>query len=190
MTRDEIRAIVESQQKPAETMAATRDVAAAKGGTPADSLQKTGEAGDTRGDNGRFRKGQSGNPDGRQKGSRNKATRIAQLLLEGEAEALARKAIERALAGDALALKLCLDRILAPQRRRPVEVALPELREAADLAGAMNAVSAAVAAGEITPAEASELALVVDTAIRAYNTSENERLRRHLWSAQRPAPKS
>ena len=36
---------------------------------------------------GRFVKGQSGNPEGRPKGSANKATQAAQVLLEGEAQA-------------------------------------------------------------------------------------------------------
>jgi hypothetical protein len=43
---------------------------------------------------GRFRKGQSGNPAGRPPGVRNKATETAELLLDGDAEALTRKALE------------------------------------------------------------------------------------------------
>jgi Family of unknown function (DUF5681) len=170
-----------------------------EGGVAVDSLQKTAETAETAemaemaagaagaaeaGATGRgrpFTKGQSGNPRGRPRGSRNTAARIAQLLLEGEAEALARKAIERALAGDGLALKLCLDRLLAPQRRRPVELELPELREASGLAGAMAAVGAAAARGEITPSEAFELAQVVDVALRAHKTAELERRRKSFW---------
>lgn len=62
----------------------------------------------------RFRKGQSGNPSGRPRGARNKTTRAVEALLDGEAEALTRKAIERALEGDTTALCLCLDRLLPP----------------------------------------------------------------------------
>jgi hypothetical protein len=63
-----------------------------------------------------FKPGQSGNPLGRPKGVRNRATVAAEALLEGEAEALTRKAIELALAGDPTALRLCLERIsAAPQ---------------------------------------------------------------------------
>ena len=47
---------------------------------------------------GSFRKGHSGNPAGRPPGTRNKAADSAELLLEGEAEALTRKAVELALA--------------------------------------------------------------------------------------------
>jgi hypothetical protein len=80
-------------------------------------------------------------------GSVNRATRAAGLLLDGEAEALTRKAIELALAGDATALRLCLERIVGPRRGRVVELvgelALPALASVADLSGAMSRVAAA-----------------------------------------------
>jgi hypothetical protein len=63
---------------------------------------------------GGFRKGRSGNPKGRPAGARNKATQSAELLLDGEAEALTRRAVELALAGDGMALRLCLERIIPP----------------------------------------------------------------------------
>jgi hypothetical protein len=46
-----------------------------------------------------FQKGQGGNPLGRPPGARNKATLIAEALLQGEAAELTRAAIERAKAG-------------------------------------------------------------------------------------------
>jgi len=57
-----------------------------------------------------------GNPGGKREGMRHRLTMLAEQLLEGEAEGLVRKAIERGLAGDAAALRLCLDRILPPRR--------------------------------------------------------------------------
>src|SRR5215510_13572489 len=75
--------------------------------------------------NGRFRKGQSGNPKGRRTGVRNKATEAAEQFLDGEAEALARRAVELALEGEASALRLCLERIIPPRRARPVKLNLP-----------------------------------------------------------------
>jgi hypothetical protein len=47
-----------------------------------------------------FVRGHSGNPAGRPAGARNRKTLAASLLLDGEAEALTRKAVELALAGD------------------------------------------------------------------------------------------
>ena len=124
-----------------------------------------------------FRKGQSGNPAGRRFGSRNKATLAAQKLLAGEAEALTRKAVELALGGDPAALRLCLDRLIAPHRERLVAFALPRMREPADLAAAVEAMYAAVAQGVLAPAEAAELAKVVDTFAKAIEMRDfNSRL--------------
>ena len=69
---------------------------------------------------GRFRKGVSGNPAGKPKGTRHRATLAAEALLDGEAEKLTRRAIEKALEGDASALRLCLERILPTGEPDPV----------------------------------------------------------------------
>ena len=125
---------------------------------------------------GRFKKGQSGNPQGRLPGSRNKATQTAELLLDGEAAALTRKALELALAGDASALRLCLDRIIPPRRGRAVQLGLPApVRGAADLGSTMAAITTAATSGAITPGEAAELARVVEIFVRAVETSDFER---------------
>src|SRR4051794_25831566 len=101
----------------------------------------------------RFRPGKSGNPNGRPKGSRNVTTIALENLLDGQAEALTQKAIDLGLTGDIPALRLCLDRILPPRKDRPVSFVLPEINSAQDAAATVSAVLAAVAAGEITPAD-------------------------------------
>ena len=85
--------------------------------------------------NGRFRPGQSGNPSGKPKGARNRLTLACEALLEGEGEALTRKAIELALDGDTVALRLCLDRICPPAKERPISIELPGPRQAAAWSG-------------------------------------------------------
>ena len=119
-----------------------------------------------------FVKGRSGNPRGRPVGARNKKTLAAAVLLEGESEALTRKAVELALAGDPTALRLCIERIVPPCRERPVKFTLPPIENAADIAAAMNAVTAALARGIITPGEAERIANVVDTFARAIATTK------------------
>jgi hypothetical protein len=109
-----------------------------------------------------FQKGQSGNPSGRPLGARNRATLIAETLLQGEAEALTRSTIERAKAGDTAALRMCLDRLAPPCRHRTIAFELPPLRCARDATVALAAITAAVGAGELTPAEAGELFKLVD----------------------------
>src|SRR5438445_5755972 len=89
----------------------------------ADFLQKQPAPGPGR----RFEKGKSGNPAGRRPGSRNKATLAAELVFDGEAEALSRKAVELALDGSEAALRLCLDRIIATRRERPLRFAVPPI---------------------------------------------------------------
>ena len=122
-----------------------------------------------------FEKGRSGNPLGRRVGCRNKTTIAAAALLAGEAEALTRKAVELALVGDPTALRLCIERVLPQCRERAVKFALPPIESAADIAGAMKAVTSALAGGMITPAEAATIAAVVDTFVRAIETSDFER---------------
>ncbi len=55
---------------------------------------------------GKFRKGHSGNPLGRPRGIRNKATITAEALFEGEIEGICCKAIEEAKRGNIQAIKM------------------------------------------------------------------------------------
>jgi hypothetical protein len=123
---------------------------------------------------GRFKKGQSGNPDGRPKGARNKATLAMEALLDGEAEAITRKAIEMALGGDSSALRLCMDRIAPARRDRHVSFALPAIETAADAVKASASLVKAVAAGELTPSEAAELGKLVESYVRTLEATTLE----------------
>jgi hypothetical protein len=114
-------------------------------------------------------------PAGRRAGSRNKRTLAAAVLLEGEGETLTRRAVELALVGDPTAMRLCIERILPPCRERAVKFALPPVESAADISAAMQAVTSALAEGVITPGEAARIAGVVDTFVRAIETSDFER---------------
>ncbi len=151
---------------------------------PHGDLKKTGETGGPRDSRGRFRKGWSGNPAGRPRGSLNSATRAAMLLLDGEAEALTRKAVELALSGDPVALRLCLERTVGARRGRPVAFALPPIGTLVDLTGAMTAVSGAAAKGAITPDEALTLSQMVESFGRTLDAAHRGQVRRWrgiLW---------
>ena len=121
---------------------------------------------------GTFQKGQSGNPAGKRKGTRHRSTLAMEALLAGEAEGLTRRAIELALDGDTVAMRLCLDRIMPVRKDRPVPFALPPIETAADLTKATGALLAAVAAGELTPSEAAELGKLVDAHVRAIEVTD------------------
>jgi len=118
-----------------------------------------------------FEKGRSGNPAGRRPGSRNRATLAAAALLAGEAEALTRAAVELALAGDPTAMRLCIERILTPCRERTVKFLLPPIESVGDISAAMQAVTSALAKGDITPGEAATIAAVVESFARAIETT-------------------
>jgi Family of unknown function (DUF5681) len=114
-----------------------------------------------------FRKGVSGNPTGKPKGTRNRATMLAEQLLDGEAEAIVRTVLE-------IALRLCLDRILPPRRDRPMRLTIPELNSGADAVKALAAITTAVARGELTPSEAAELSGLIEVYVKTIATSEIE----------------
>lgn len=104
--------------------------------------------------NGRFGAGNPGKP----RGSRHKLTVLAEQLMAADAEAIIRKVIEMAKAGDLGACKLVLDRILPAPKSRPVEVPLVGDHDGANtIIKNYSAVVAAVAAGQVSPAEGLEL---------------------------------
>jgi hypothetical protein len=122
-----------------------------------------------------FRPGQSGNPAGKPKGTRHKATLAIEALLEGEAEALTRRAVEMALNGDMQALRICMDRLAPMRRDRPVTFDLPMMETIEDLSKATKAILIAVAAGELTPSEAAELGKLVDAHAKAIEVTDLHR---------------
>ena len=114
-----------------------------------------------------FEKGESGNPAGRPRGARNRATLLMQNLLADDAEAIGRKAIEMAIAGDLAAIRLCMDRLAPVRKDEPVAFELPPIEKPADIVAATASIVAAVAAGELTPSQAAEVSKVIDVHVRA-----------------------
>jgi Family of unknown function (DUF5681) len=124
-----------------------------------------------------FEKGESGNPAGRPRGARNRATLLMQNLLADDAEAIGRKAIEMAIAGDLAAIRLCMDRLAPVRKDEPVAFELPPIEKPADIVAATASIVAAVAAGELTPSQAAEVSKVIDIHVRALeNKGFDERL--------------
>jgi hypothetical protein len=109
---------------------------------------------------------------GRKPGSKNRTTLVAEVLLKGEEEALVRKAIELAKAGDTQMLKFLLDRILPKQRS--VNLKLPTMTRADDAIDALGAITNAAADGDIALSEASVFATLIDAYTRAIKVYEHE----------------
>jgi hypothetical protein len=121
-----------------------------------------------------FAPGQSGNPQGRPKGSRNRVTRAVEALIEGQGEALGAKALEKALDGDAGMLRAALNILVPIRRDRTVEFELPKIETAADAITASSAVLIACSRGEISPNEANQILALLASHVRMLETSDIE----------------
>ena len=119
---------------------------------------------------GKFSDGNAGRP----KGSRNKATIAIEGLLEGQAEALTQTAISKALEGDSIALRLCMDRIAPPMKDRPVVCSLPRMHGAMDAAEAAGSVLSAVSEGTLTPIEGTRVMGLIDSYRRTLELTDIE----------------
>lgn len=123
---------------------------------------------------GTFKKGVSGNPQGCPSGSRNRSTIMLQKLLEGQAEAIINKAIELANDGDSTMIRLCMERLLPPRRSFPVKVTLPEFNDVSDMPAVTKAVAKATSTGELTPEEADKIMRVFDRHLKALELADIE----------------
>jgi uncharacterized protein DUF5681 len=122
--------------------------------------------------NTKYKRGQSGNPAGRPKGITDKRTALRELL-EPHAAELVQVAVQRALDGDSTALKLCLDRLMAPLRARGASISLGHLGESMEEMG--RAVMARLASGELTPDEAGSVMASIASLARVKEIDDLER---------------
>lgn len=124
-----------------------------------------------RNSDGTFAPGNSGKP----RGTRHKVTRAVLDLLDGEAEALTRKAVEMALGGDATAMRLCLERIAPSPKDAPVQFELPAMTGAEDAAAAAASVLQSVSLGELTPVEGAHVMALIETYRRTLELTDIEK---------------
>ena len=122
-----------------------------------------------------FQPGQSGNPAGRPRGSRNRRTVIVEKLLDDSAGDLTTVAIARATEGDPAALRACLDRVAPRLRRRPLAFDLPDLVTLADTPGAIAAIAQGLARGDLDLDEAAALMRAVRDFALALAAVERDR---------------
>ena len=107
-----------------------------------------------------------------------------QELLDRDGEAVIQSAIARAKAGHSGALRLIFERLLAPQRRRTVEIDLPTIATPADVPRALAAVTAAATAGQITPDEAAAFGSLISATRQALELAEIDLRLRKLEGEQ------
>lgn len=121
---------------------------------------------------GKFQKGQSGNPSGKARGTKNRVTLAAEQLLQGDLNNICRRLIEEALTGNVQAIKLILDRVLPSKKDRVIDIQLPKLNTTDDALRAMSIIIEAVGSGNITPNEGEALSRVIDAFVKAIQTHE------------------
>lgn len=106
---------------------------------------------------------------GRKPGSKNRSSLLAAELVQGEALAMLRTAIQLAKDGNVTMLKFVLGRWL---RERPIEFELPPINNADDAVAALSAIASAIAEGAMTPSEGAALTTVVDSTAQAVELAD------------------
>ena len=121
-----------------------------------------------------FKKGKSGNPAGRPQGSRHTVSILLDNLLSEEAEALTKKAIKMAKAGDRQTLRALLDKLIPNRKDSPVSIKLPEIGSTSDLSKVTSSLLSAVGDGQLTPSEAAGVARLVEVHAKTIQLAEIE----------------
>jgi hypothetical protein len=121
-----------------------------------------------------FPKGRSGNPAGMKPGTKHRKTLWLEHMTYDDRAALVAKVIGQAKRGCRPSQKMILDRIEPPRKGRAARFALPPIATTSDVLTALAAVTAAMAAGLVSPQEAVEIASVVELSRRAIENQELE----------------
>ena len=87
-------------------------------------------------------------------------------------EAVLRKLVESALAGDTAAALAIMARCWPPRKDRPIAISLPAVESAGDLGAAASAIVRAMADGDLTPAEATAAVAVLQAVAAVYSTTD------------------
>jgi hypothetical protein len=95
-------------------------------------------------------------------------------MLEDEGEAITRKAIEMAKAGDATALRLVIERLIPPTRERRLRLNLLQVDKPERIFAAIGVVLSAVADGTITPGEGQTIAALLESQRKSIETVQLE----------------
>lgn len=118
-----------------------------------------------------FKKGKSGNVNGRPIGSGQSGKIRA--LLASKSEDLVNKALELAASGDTQALKLCLERVCPPLKTKDELVAIGTLD--GDLIKKAEKVIRVMGTGQLTPGEAHTVMQTIATQAKIIEINEMEK---------------
>ena len=108
---------------------------------------------------GQFSAGNSGRPEVQ----RNKATIAIESVLQGQTEINPNSDCYNALAGDTVALRLCVERIAPDPKDQLVAFSRPKLKNTLDASEAAGSVLTAVSQGELTLIEAARVMGLIES---------------------------
>jgi len=120
----------------------------------------------------KYKPGESGNPDGRPKGAKDKRTQYRELF-EPHADDLIQKAIDLALTGDTTCLKMCIDRLVSPFRAKNATVTLDDIEGTLTEKG--EKIINAMGKGELSPSDASSMLSALAAQARIIEIEELEK---------------
>ncbi len=137
----------------------------------------------------RFKPGESGNPSGRPRGARNKASVMAQRLMEDQTEAVVQTVVNAALTGDMSACKLIVERLLPPVKERPIDadLKLPANIDAENAGQVFGEIFRAVSGGRIYPGEGDMLVKMLRSYLEAH---EYQQIAERIAELEDAAPRN
>lgn len=128
-----------------------------------------------RDESGKFKKGSSGNPNGRPKHGHN----FFAEAIAGRREDLVAKLIDLALDGDVPSLKICIDRLIPPLKAQGAPVSVDNIDGDLSLADQARALMTATVSGQIPPDTATQLINSLSALAKIIEVSElDERIRK------------
>jgi Family of unknown function (DUF5681) len=137
-----------------------------------------------------FKKGQSGNPAGKPKGTKSKSTQLIERIFKSDTKHLddiIETTVKLAKAGEGWAVQAILNRLWpAPKPRSLVKFAMPVLESMDDATQAINGLLQAVSAGHLTISEADQLSAIIERQATAIHGREVERRLEALEAAAQP----
>lgn len=112
---------------------------------------------------------------GRPVGSKNFVTVAAENLIQGESEALSRKLIELALAGNVACLKTAIERLIPVCKSRPISLPdMPKIDSVADASDLTAYVIDAIAEGKVSPVEGEVISRACERHLKALEVRDLE----------------
>ena len=124
---------------------------------------------------GKWRPGQSGNPQGCKTGSRHRITKAAEIIFEEQSTAISERAVAMALDGHAGMIKMILERIVPVKKSVPIRLPdLPQVNNVSDASRLTGYILKSVADGRLSPVDGEIISRSAERHLRALQVGDLE----------------